>query len=55
MNAAPARPAPTADMKVGVIGAGAVGAACALAMILRGAAREIVLVDRTRKRALAVC
>ena len=54
MNAAPPRPAPTADMKVGVIGAGAVGAACALAMILRGAAREIVLVDRTRKRALAV-
>src|ERR1700680_3893870 len=41
-------------MKVGVIGTGAVGAACALALVLRAAAREIVLVDRTRKRAQAV-
>ena len=38
-------------MKVGVIGAGAVGSACLLSLVLRGSAREIVLVDRTRKRA----
>ena len=41
-------------MKVGIIGTGAVGAACALATILRGTARDIVLVDHTRKRAQAV-
>jgi L-lactate dehydrogenase len=41
-------------MKVGVIGTGAVGAACVLATVMRGTAREIVLVDRTRKRAQAV-
>jgi len=41
-------------MKVGIIGAGAVGSACALALVMRGAAREIVLVDRTRERATAV-
>jgi glycine/D-amino acid oxidase-like deaminating enzyme len=41
-------------MRVGVIGAGKVGSACALALIMRGAAREIVLVDRTRERARAV-
>jgi L-lactate dehydrogenase len=41
-------------MKVGIIGAGAVGSACALALVMRGAAREIVLVDRTRARAKAV-
>jgi len=38
-------------MKVGVIGAGAVGRACALALLQRGSCREIVLVNRTRKRA----
>lgn len=38
-------------MKVGIIGAGAVGSACLTALIARGGAREIVLVDRTRKRA----
>lgn len=38
-------------MKVGVIGAGAVGAASVMSMILRGSAREIVLVNRNRKRA----
>lgn len=38
-------------MKVGVIGAGHVGSACVLSLVLRGSAREIVLVDRTRKRA----
>ena len=41
-------------MKLGVIGAGAVGSACAFALILRGQARHIVLVDRTRQRAKAV-
>jgi L-lactate dehydrogenase len=41
-------------MKVGIIGTGAVGSACAFARVLRGAAREIVLVDRTRERAKAV-
>ncbi len=41
-------------MKVGVIGAGAVGSACAFALIVRRVAREIVLVDRTRARARAV-
>ena len=41
-------------MKVGIIGAGRVGCACALAAVVRGSARVIVLVDRTRKRAKAV-
>jgi L-lactate dehydrogenase len=41
-------------MKVGIIGTGAVGSACAFAVVLRGAAREVVLVDRTRERAKAV-
>ena len=41
-------------MKVGVVGAGRVGAACALALVARGSAREVVIVDRTRARAKAV-
>ncbi|MGO8919156.1 MAG: lactate/malate family dehydrogenase [Stellaceae bacterium] len=41
-------------MKVGVIGAGAVGAACVFALVMRAAAREIVLIDRVRARAKAV-
>jgi L-lactate dehydrogenase len=41
-------------MKVGIIGAGAVGAACLLSVMMRGCAREIVLVNRNRKRALGV-
>ena len=41
-------------MKVGVVGTGAVGSACALALVLRGVSRQIVLVDRTRERAKAV-
>ena len=41
-------------MKIGIVGVGAVGTACALASIMRGATREIVLLDRTRKRAAAV-
>ena len=41
-------------MKLGIIGAGKVGCACALAAVTRGSAREIVLVNRTRKTAEAV-
>jgi L-lactate dehydrogenase len=41
-------------MKVGIVGAGAVGAACLLALIMRGGAREVVLVNRNRKRAEGV-
>ena len=41
-------------MKVGVIGAGRVGAACALSLVTRGSAREIVIVNRSRARAKAV-
>jgi len=40
--------------KIGIIGTGAVGCACAMAAINRGSAREIVLVNRTRKTAEAV-
>src|SRR5713101_9140991 len=40
--------------KIGVIGAGAVGSACLLSGVLRGIAREIVVVNRNRKRAKAV-
>jgi len=38
-------------MKVGIVGAGAVGTACMFAMALRGSAREIVLVNRNFERA----
>jgi L-lactate dehydrogenase len=41
-------------MKVGLVGAGRVGAACALALVARGSAREVVIVDRTPARAKAV-
>jgi len=41
-------------MKIGVIGAGAVGSACLLASVMRGCAREIVVVNRDRKRAKGV-
>src|SRR6266403_1476723 len=41
-------------MKIGIIGAGRVGCACALAALTRGSARIIVILDRTRKRAKAV-
>jgi L-lactate dehydrogenase len=40
--------------KLGIVGVGAVGCACALSCVTRGSAREVVLVDRTRKRAEAV-
>jgi L-lactate dehydrogenase len=38
-------------MKVGIIGAGTVGSACLTALVARGCAREIVVVNRDRKRA----
>jgi L-lactate dehydrogenase len=41
-------------MKVGIIGAGAVGTACAKAMLLRGSCHEIVLLDVKRHRAKGV-
>jgi L-lactate dehydrogenase len=40
--------------KVGVVGVGQVGQACAFALMLRGSAHEIVLVDRTAERAEGV-
>jgi L-lactate dehydrogenase len=43
-----------AGRKVGVVGVGAVGQACAFALVLRGSCREIVLVDRMADRATAV-
>jgi len=41
-------------MKVGIVGAGAVGSACLLSVVMRGSAREVVLVNRNRKRARGV-
>jgi len=41
-------------VKLGIIGTGNVGCAIALAAVTRGSAREIVLVNRTRKTAEAV-
>jgi L-lactate dehydrogenase len=38
-------------MKVGIIGAGAVGSACLTALVARGCARDVVVVNRDRKRA----
>jgi L-lactate dehydrogenase len=42
------------DMKVAIIGAGAVGSACATAMVLRGCAEEIVIIDKTPAKALGL-
>jgi malate/lactate dehydrogenase len=41
-------------MKVGIVGAGAVASACAVGLVHRGVAREIVLGDRDERRAAAV-
>lgn len=38
-------------MKIGIIGAGAVGAACTFATLTKGCASEIILVNRSRDRA----
>jgi len=40
-------------MKIGIIGAGGVGSATAFALIMRGVARKIVLIDQNAKRAEA--
>lgn len=40
-------------MKVGIVGAGFVGSTAAYAMVLRGAAREIILIDINKKLAAA--
>ena len=41
-------------MKLGIIGVGAVGAATAMAVVLRARVRELVLIDKDRSRARAV-
>jgi L-lactate dehydrogenase len=41
-------------MKIGIVGTGNVGCTCAMAVALRGSARTIVSVNRTRKTAEAV-
>jgi len=41
-------------MKVGIIGTGAVGTACAFAVVMRGCATELALLNRDRKRARGV-
>jgi L-lactate dehydrogenase len=46
--------APAGARKVGVVGAGRVGQACAFALVLRGSCREIVLVDRNEPLAVGV-
>jgi len=40
-------------MKIGIVGSGMVGATAAYAMVMRGIGREIVLVDKDKKRAEA--
>jgi L-lactate dehydrogenase len=41
-------------MKVGIIGAGAVGSACVVAFVMRGFARQIVILDRNPAKALGL-
>ena len=41
-------------MKVGIIGAGGVGSASLMALIMRNCAREIILIDKDQKRAKGV-
>jgi L-lactate dehydrogenase len=41
-------------MKLGIVGAGAVGTACIISLIPRNIAREIVVVDKNAKRAIGV-
>src|ERR1700741_2808877 len=41
-------------MKVGIIGVGQVGSACLLSLVMRGCAREIVVINRDRNRARGV-
>ena len=41
-------------MKIGVVGVGAVGSAATMALVARGCARDIVLVDQNTARAQGV-
>jgi L-lactate dehydrogenase len=41
-------------MKIGIVGVGAVGTACAFATVMRGFASSVVLIDHDRKRARGV-
>ena len=41
-------------MKVGIVGAGQVGSACLLSLVMRGCADEIVLINRDQKKARGV-
>jgi L-lactate dehydrogenase len=41
-------------MKIGIVGAGAVGSACLLSLVTQGVAREIVVVDKNQARAKGV-
>jgi L-lactate dehydrogenase len=41
-------------MKVGIVGAVAVGSACLLSVVMRASAREVVLVNRDRERAQGI-
>jgi len=41
-------------MKIGIVGIGAVGAATAMAIVLRGRVRQLILVNRNRSRAKGV-
>jgi L-lactate dehydrogenase len=43
-----------AEMKVGIVGAGQVGSACLLSLVMRGCADEIVLINRDQKKARGV-
>ena len=40
-------------MKIGIVGAGLVGATCAYSLVMRGIGREIVLIDAAKERAQA--
>jgi L-lactate dehydrogenase len=54
MNTIPQQALGGPDMKVGIVGIGAVGSAIAMAIALRARIRELVLLDRNRARAKAV-
>ena len=51
MNTIPQQALGGPDMKVGIVGIGAVGSAIAMAIALRARIRELVLLDRNRARA----